>query len=286
MAEIDDLTQIIVIEGFDDETVEQRLEQLMWLARQEIERMANRALNSTASAYLRVLTEPRVDRDGGMLRARVSLGDERIHDPGDVGFARMLEMGAPSWDLRDTLLPGRNPETLNGPTKSGHFTRSIPFKHGMPGGSGAPSMGSQFTRAGLGKMSRAHRGDLSKRQAVQLGEDVATRAAELSPTRTHPGRKTRYGDSLPADLAPILRERHLTDIYAGMYRQEKVYERATEQSFITFRTISSDPRTFRSDAGGRNWTHPGFEARHLFAQASDYVRLVAGSMDLQVAPNG
>ena len=108
---------------------------------------------------------------------------------------------------------------------------------------------------------------------ARLGRAVWRQAKQLSPTHSAPGQKTVYGGRLGegAGGATVLRARHLGDVFAGMIREEKTYETATQSQFMTFRAISTNPASFRSDEGGKNWTHPGIEARHLVPEARTYI---------------
>ncbi len=56
------------------------------------------------------------------------------------------------------------------------------------------------------------------------------------------------------------RDAHSTDIYAGMVRKQKTYAKATQSSYVTFRTIS--------EAMPDKWLSRGIEARGLADQVS------------------
>ena len=290
-----------VPDGLDDvgggsASVRLRLEGLLDLARGYLVAQARKHLGSTASKYIEAISEPIFDESTpGTIRGSITLGQGA--DGGDAGLALLLENGCGPWDLRTTLLPGRSSQGLN-VSANGYFYRSIPFRHSPPGGAGragAP-MGSQFTREGQQEKSMAHRAALNFVQAQAIGGAVHAAAQKLDPTLSGPGRKTRYGGRLDAGLAPLLRPRHATDIFAGMIREEKVYERATQDQFMTFRVISQDPGTHRYDTksrrggghpGGafnvmgntqeRNWVHPGFVARGFFPMAQDYMGVLLDS---------
>lgn len=185
----------------------------------------------------------------------------------------LVEHGAESWDLRLTILkPGTRRLKVS---KAGYLYVSIPFMHMGPTASGrnAPAMGSQFTEATLREESRAHRGEMNAAQARVLGRAVFREAKKLEASLSAPGGgKVQYGGRLEEGLAPILRPRHAGDIFAGMVREEKTYEKDTQSTYMTFRTISNNPASVREDDGGRNWTHPGITARRLVPQAQEYMQ--------------
>ncbi|RYF12724.1 MAG: hypothetical protein EOO40_00550 [Deltaproteobacteria bacterium] len=150
--------------------------------------------------------------------------------------ANSIEAGQPAYDMHDTLLGPQIPVVPKGSgkkgkhkNKQGGFYRSIPFRHQTPtsnGLHGAP-MGSPYA------------GSLGAEAALELGRAVYKAAKKLSPSTGGPGQKIKYGSRLPAGLAPKLSPKHTTDIYASMYKQSKVYEKATGSQYVTFRTIST-----------------------------------------------
>jgi len=258
------LSFVFDLDGFGRESIEMRVREVLDLARGELVRLARQELHSTAAKYIEAIGEPEVHFDGHWLvSGELPLGE---------GLATKLEQGSAPWDMRETLLPGRNPENVH-VDDDGFMYRVIPFGHAAPGGGGAGGMpmGSQFTRDGARLKSRAHRRELGRRYANRIGKTVFDMAQNLQPSYTHPGKRTAWGSRLDAGLAPLLRPRHATDVFDGMVRNEKTYEKATSSGFSTFRTISQNPATMRSDDGGLNWTHPGFEARHLFAKVNQHI---------------
>lgn len=162
-------------------------------------------------------------------------------------FPNMIEHGRDAWNLRETIL---KPGTKNlHQSKDGHYYVHVPFRHYVK------NIGKPYAELGFSDA-------LVKR--IQRGVN-ATRK-ELLGSRGAPGRGTKWGDRLPSGLAPLLRRRHVTDIYAGMVRQQKKYAVADQSYYMTFRTISNNPDTIRED----NWTHPGIKARNLVDRVMDY----------------
>lgn len=192
----------------------------------------------------------------------------------------LLENGMAAFDQHDTLLGPNVPTVPVGQrgkhrNKAGGFYRAIPFRHQVPGtlgvGGGAP-------------MGSSYEGVVA--DAVALGRAVHAAAKRLAPTTGQPGGpvSTARGGRLPAGTggAPLLRSQprrmmvggqvrtaapHAVDIYAGMVRQQKTYGRATQNTYMTFRTIS----TSQPD----KWLHPGLEPAHLADEVSRYVDRVA-----------
>jgi hypothetical protein len=140
-------------------------------------------------------------------------------------FPNMLENGAGEADLRDVLLGPNVPVADFGqrgkrlsirPDGSVGFYRAIPFRHSVPDSQGtvAPQMGSAYGKQGG--------------NAAAIGAVVYGKAKKLSLTTSSPGGGVDYGGRLKEGLAPKLKPHHKTDIYAGMIREGKKDERATQ----------------------------------------------------------
>ena len=154
----------------------------------------------------------------------------------DGVLPNMVELGWAGGDLRETALK-MNAKAKR--AKDGHLYASIPFGHKR---SGMPPV-------------------------------VVKVADVLKATGTAPGgKKTIWGDSLDTSSMGLdkLKPHHVTDIFAGMYRNGKVYQKGAQGEFVTFRTISERTSTDPSAKGNRHpssWIHPGIQARHFFDQA-------------------
>lgn len=239
--------------GFDPEALRARVRVLALLARAEWIRLAKERLRSTAADYVRGI-QP-VEWVGSTL-ARVAL----------VGpWPNVLEHGKAAWDLRETLLVVGKVAKVR-ISREGFRYLAVPFRHQAPGGGGARVMGVAY--AGL----------LGEEAARALGRAIHRRAKQLEGTRSAPGGsagggQTRWGGRLATDEldVPRLRERHAGDLFAGMVRKEKTYARATQSSYATWRMISDNPASFRSDDGGQNWRHPGIPAAGLLRQVQAHL---------------
>lgn len=215
---------------------------MMATAQAEIARLVQQNLHSLRTSYMQGLTlsSPGEIKDSG--KATIELHG---------ALNNMVEQGASSWDLRETLL-NKNPKKRTG--KNGNTYAFIPFRHATPGNYGA------------------------------MPEKVYEAAKELTPSLTTPGKTTNaggkqgagttWGSRLKSGLAPTAKAHHTTDIYAGMYRFAKTYKSATGGQYRTFRTISSRTSTDPTKKGNlhpASWIHPGFVARNFLQQASKFV---------------
>lgn len=186
----------------------------------------------------------------------------------------LLEDGCPAMDLRTILLGenvpvaplgqrGKHQSAPKSKTEKGgpYFYRAIPFRHTTPG-----------TTKQIGQpMGSAYAGNQAVANAKKLGKEVYAAAKQLAPTVGMPYGKTNWGGKL--DTAgmgiPLLKPHHKTDIYAGMYRFQKTYEQATQQTYRTFRTISTRPHHPDS------WMRKAIPAKHLAAKVASYVQKIA-----------
>lgn len=222
------------------------------LARAEIIRLAKERLHTSEREYV-----------GGVQPVQFRGRTASIVLTGVV--PNMVEQGWPAHDLRDTVLRSAKTRT----SKDGHRYLSIPFRMNMPGASGRNG---NVIGAPYEATDRSALGD----QTVQsLRAQVSRDARALSPS-VMDGRKMKWGERLSAAQGgPLLRPRHATGLYTGMYRKEKQYGKTKQSTYGTFRTISTNPDSIRADGTGMNWSHPGIEARNLFQVANEYLARVA-----------
>lgn len=267
-----DIPLMLPMSGFSPAQVQAVVVKMTHLARSNLVTRAQKQLRTSARDYVAAIAPVEIIEDDGGSTGFVDL----------VGaFANMVENGAQPWDLRDSLLkPGTRNLRISA---KGFLYLSVPFGHAMPGASGRNHavVGSAYTGEGQSPKTRAHRGDLSADDAAKMGRAVARAARQLAPSTGLPGGKVSYGGRLDEGTggAGLLRPRHATDIYAGMIRNTKFYEKATQSTHTTFRTISNNPDTIREDEGGPNWLHPGITARQLVPQTANYIGtlLLAGA---------
>lgn len=226
-------------------------------------------LQSSRRDYIAAIQEVEV-QDG---RASVALVGE---------VANLIENGQAGYDMHDTLLGQGVPVVPRGKRgkhakKDGSgFYRAIPFRHGTPGTTGAvgAAMGSQYAgHEGVAGFAPTNAPGFAFQagQSALLGQNVYDQAKKLKSTKGMPNGKVAYGGRLQAGLAPKLKEHHATDIYAGMIKSSKTYEKATQSQYTTFRTIST---------GSPGWMRGATEGKHY---AQDVQRFVAGVAPKAVA---
>jgi hypothetical protein len=180
-----------------------------------------------------------------------------------VGSApNAIENDMPMIDLHDTML-GPNVPTVAPGARGKHekadgtgYYRAIPFRHGTPDSKGAVGQ----------PMGHAYSANMGANDAKALGKAVYAQAKKLAPTKGQPGSKMQWGGRLPAGLAPLLKPHHATDIYASMYRMSKEYSKATQQHYMTFRTIST---------GSNGWIRPPTQGKHYARETAQFVEKIA-----------
>lgn len=174
----------------------------------------------------------------------------------------MVEQGWKGGDLRDWLLKG--PRAKSG--KDGGRYNTVPFRHGSPGSSG-------------------------RNVGIPMPKAIHNVAKHLSPTLSRPGglhgyrggQHVVYGQRLHPDVRRMGKQAkeilttkhrpwHSTSIYMGMIRQEKMYSKAKQSSYTTFRRISSK---VAKGGEGKHWFHPGIQARNLAGQTAQHVAALA-----------
>lgn len=242
------------------------LSDVMAGARNHWIKRAGEKLHSTLRDYLDGLHE--VEMEPG--RASLALVGE---------LPNMIEWGTGPYSMHPGLLGPGVPLVPVGQrgkhaSKGGGFYRAIPLRHQTPrssGKGGGQPMGSQYFKdipsAGLsGNMQSA------------LGKAVHKAAKKLAPTTGMPGGGTKWGGRLPAGVggAQKLKAHHTTDIYAGMVRSQKQYGKAVQNTYTTFRTISS--------AHPEKWIHPGFHAASIVDDVQAYVEKTLPAAILAIFP--
>lgn len=242
-----------VMDFMNPKLAEMILRDIADAARAEWIRIAGAELSTTRRDYLMGI-QP-VEMKPGM--AVISLVGQ---------LPNIIEEGMDAFDMHDTLLgpnvpispPGEfgkhlsiDPNTF----KTG-FYRAIPFRHATPGTTGAVGV----------EMGKAYTGHDAVEDAKALGKKVYGKAKRLKGTVSDPYGKTVYGGRLPEGLAPKLRPHHKTDIYAGMIRERKTYEKARQSQYMTFRTIST---------GSPGWRRKATTGRFFSEQVGQYVQRLA-----------
>jgi len=203
----------------------------------------------------------------GIQEPVVSRGTAVISLVGTV--ANLLEHGDNGVDLRDLLLGDRVPVVPRGrkggkhEAVAGGYYRAIPFRHRTPGTTGGQQMGSAYS------------GQMGEGAAKKLGAEVYGRAMKLKAYGTQGVKPEDV--RLPAGMVGLLRDHHKTDIYAGMIRERKTYEKATQTQYFTFRTISDHTTDDRGRRVGASvgWRRGPIPARNFAQRVADYVAKIA-----------
>ena len=262
MIEVSDLTNIIpqeVLAMLSEAAVQEVLQDLAAAARAEWIRLAMDEFKTTRQDYVAGI-QPVVYSQG---KATITLLGQ---------LPNMLEEGMDEVDLHDTLLGANVPTVPMGErgkheSADGGYYRAIPFRHATPGAK-AGAVGRE--------MGSAYSGHEAVRDAAKLGRKVYNAAKKLDPTRSKPGGPTTFGGRLPAGIAPKLREGprgHATDIYAGMIRAQKTYEKATQSQYVTFRTIAVGPGG--EPKGSSPWIRPATPGKFLAKKVNAFVAEIA-----------
>lgn len=237
-----------LIAGLSEKQLDQFVENLADAARSEWIRLAQQDSSSMIQDYIKGIQKP-VVQSGTAVIALVG------------SVANMLEHGAPQQDLRETLLGSEVPLVPRGQRgkhegKEGQHYRAIPFRHATPGATG------QAVGQEMGSAYSSHQAIADSKK---LGREVYGQAFKLK-AHTDPEAEPKER-RLPAGMAPKLRDHHKTDIYAGMIREQKTYEAATQSQYFTFRTISTRVTT--------GWIRGAIAARNYAEKVAAFVGRIA-----------
>ena len=182
--------------------------------------------------------------------------------------AHLIEDGSPSVDMRDFLLGPDVPVVPIGEkgkhqNAKGGFFRAIPFRHT------GPNAGAVIGQA----MGSAYNKKLGIEAAYKMGKTIFRKAKQLEASiTTQYGKKTKWGERLKAGYAPKLKAHHKSDIYAGMVRHSKTYEKDTQSSYSTFRTISTTVKD--------GWIRKPIPARHYAEDVQKFInRMIPRAID-------
>jgi hypothetical protein len=253
-----------LIAGMSDAALTEILFNMADAGQAEWRRLAGKTYFTTRRAYLK-----------GIQPVRLRPGVAVISLVGEL--PNMLEHDAKKIELHDTLLGPNVPLVPLGqrgkhPTAKGGEYRAIPFRHATPRSGGAVGQ----------PMGRPYQKSDYKKQAKRWGKQVHDLAKTLEPTVGGPGGVLRYGGRLGAGQTAEafqeigiqkLRPYHAVDIYSGMIRSEKTYEKATQSFYMTFRTIAKDEKGKK--VGSSPWIRPARKGDMLHKQVMKYIESIA-----------
>lgn len=263
MIEILNLDQLVpdsLLEGLSESAFNQILNAVADSARAEWIRLAMRELHTTQADYV-----------AGIQPVNMQPGIATISLVGEL--PNLLEHGMDRQELHDTLLGPKVPTVPRGQrgkhkSADGGVYRAIPFRHSVPGtvGQVGPAMGSAY-----GKSKAVE-------SAKRLGQEVYGGAKALKPTIGAPGGAMNYGERLETSTrtvpgavkVPKLKRYHAVDIYKGMIKLQKTYERATQNYYLTFRTIALDGEG--NKVGTSPWVRKATKGKKLSHEVSKFVR--------------
>ena len=157
-----------------------------------------------------------------------------------------IENGRPQRDLKKMLGTSLKVRV----SSKGNRYLIIPFRHNTPG--------NNAHAAAMPANIHAQASQLSPSSIIGQGTRVSGTGAYDVKTKkllTVPQNKYQWGQSLPAGLAPKLKEHHKTDIYAGMKRfNTSTPGGAKSSSFLTFRVMSEK---------SKGWIIPAQPGQHI-----------------------
>lgn len=230
------------------------------VALQAIRAIADQARDTWITLAQEQLTESQLDYINGIQQVTADSSQPmglQIVLLGDV--PNQIEAGSPSVDMRTYLLGPKVPVVPVGSGMKGKhqgkkgFYRAIPFSHQNPGGVGVTGT----------PIGRPYAGHPAVANVNEMAAAIWKAAKKLAPSHGMPGGKITYGGRLPAGMAPKLRSHHKSDIYAGLIRSQKTYAKATQSTFTTFRTISTN---------GTGWIRGAVAGKNLCGKVAEEVR--------------
>lgn len=244
-----------LIKNISDAVAEQAVDDIATYARAMWVELAQEGLQSTAQSYIKGISDVIVEANG---RRKITLSGAQ---------AMSIETDQAAYDMRKTLLGPRVPVVPRGSgmkgkhqNKQGGFYRAIPFYHQGPstvGVGGTPIGRPYMKKRGLDVQAMANK--------------IFAAAKKLKATKGVAGQKITYGGRLPAGMAPKLKRHHKTDIYAGMIRQSKFYNKVAQSKMVTFRMIST------TSGHAKSWMRKATKGKQ-------YARKVANEVKRSIAP--
>jgi len=270
---LENLVPLELVYALSEENVVEVLHDVVDAARNYWVKLASEQFHTTKTTYINGIQE--VSWQGNE-QAIISL----------VGvLPNILEQGMSQKDLHDTLLGPQVPTVPRGERgkharAEGGSYRSIPFRHYTPGaGAHGATMGSPLQKL------------MGTEWANELGKDIYRAAKKLAPTLTDPYTgKTSWGERLDTEnvrevetraqvYIPKLKPYHASNIYQGMVRMQKDYEKGSGSTYMTFRTISMDAEG--ESIGSSPWIRPASPGAFLAKQVADHMTARLAPMAFQ-----
>jgi hypothetical protein len=215
---------------------------------------AKRELNSTRNEYIRSIYMGEQSRFKNVLILRGTLPN-------------MIEFGAQPFDLKEGFARSSKVKY----TKSGGWYLTIPFRWSTPGSIGENSAFSNSMPQDVHQLARQLRPKTSTVGRSKAGESLAS--SSLPARHQTKGTRKAAANALTGQNFPAYQ--HKSPLLAGLQRNEQTYAKATQNTYSTFRRVSSN-----SDPN--SWIHTGIKAHDLATkafQATDFDTIVNNSVD-------
>lgn len=239
-----DLTPILNTVTLKKRDIQDLQRNVLWEVSQAIiynwREEAHRSLKGSRSAYINGIQQPDIQDNISIIELIGSL-------------ANMLESGASPFDMKVGFAKS-DKRTIK--EKGGWFL-TVPFRWSTPDALGeneAFSFKMNKEVYGIVKDYTASQSGVNKKviYGKRLSENELPK--HLQGTLTRKEIKNDEGNVLYGSY------KHKSNIFAGMTKMQKTYEKATQSQYVTFRRVSdlSDPLS---------WIHPGFVAKNFADKA-------------------
>ena len=141
----------------------------------------------------------------------------------DYQFAAAIETGRPARDMKKSLQTSSKTRMAKHGKHAGQKYLIIPFRHNTPGNTAhADAMPTDVYEQAK---------ELQKSKVLSMTTRISATGASV------PQAVYKWGDRLPAGLAPKLKEHHTTDIYSGMVRFNTSAGKGKSSQYLTFRVM-------------------------------------------------
>lgn len=177
----------------------------------------------------------------------------------------MIESGAQPFDMKEGFMRS----TKIKQKKGGGWYLTIPFRWNTPGSIG--ENGANVMSQEVYKLARGLKSRKSAPGGSKPGQMLSS--GSLPPSAQKLGSRKAVSNAITGQHFPSYQ--HKSPLAAGIQRNEKTYEKATQSTYNSFRRVSD-----KSDAN--SWIHTGIEAGNFAEQAfaaTDFNTLVNNSID-------
>lgn len=220
--------------------MKQTIDGLVYATFSEWEKQATQNLKSTRNNYIRGLQIV----DEGFLKGSVVL----------IGMLNnMIESGAGAFDMKNGF---KNSSKVK-PTQSGGWKLIIPFRFSTPGALGENEI---FSNQIPNEIYKIIKGQKSSKTNYGSKVQSGTGLSISNIPQKYAIPKTREAVTNLSTKQTFDAYSNKNSIYAGLTRNEKTYQSATQGTYNTFRAVSnnSDPNS---------WVHSGISAYNLADRA-------------------